>query len=72
MADTIVSNSPGSTNDSSGWAVAVIILLVVIAGGFFMLRYGFAQDGGKASDSAASVNVTLPVTPAPYSETPKQ
>ena len=71
MADTIVS-TPGNSNDSSGWAVAVIILLVVVVGGFFMLRYGFMPTQTQAPEGGASVQVTLPTAPSQNNNAPKQ
>ncbi len=54
---TIV-NTPGDRSDNSaGWAVAVIILLVVIAGiAFWYMRY----RGAPAQNPGATIQVNLP------------
>ena len=67
MADTIVTNSPG-TNDSgaAGWVVALIILVVVIVGGFLWYRnYGFPGAG------TTNINLTVPnpTIPTPTTDT---
>lgn len=66
MADTIVTNAPG-TNESgaAGWAVALIVLVAVIVGGIVLYRNG--TFGASAPTGATNINVTVPnpVTPAP-------
>ncbi len=59
MADTIVTNSPG-TNDSSavGMVVAFIILIAILAGGVVMYQRGFFN--GTAPADTTNINVTVP------------
>ena len=65
MADTFISNTPGSNNDngSAGWMVALFIVLVVVVGGIVMYQKGYFHS---AKDSTTNVNVTIPnpITPA--------
>ena len=66
MADTIITNTPDSTDSgAAGWAVALIIALAVIVGGFVWYRYYRAP--APASTTTNSINVTVPAatTPAP-------
>lgn len=66
MADTIVTNSPG-TNDGSaaGLMVALVLLIVVAVGGIVLYQRGFF--GAAAPAGATNINVTVPnpYTPAP-------
>lgn len=66
MADTIVTNSPG-TNDSSavGIVMAFILLIAVVAAGFVMYQRGVFNSTSKPADTT-NINVTIP-TPAPDS-----
>ncbi len=59
MADTIVTNSPG-TNDSSavGMLVALIILVAIVVGGIVMYQRGFFN--GAAPSDTTNINVTVP------------
>ncbi len=59
MADTIVTNSPG-TNDSSavGMVVALIILVAIVVGGIVMYQRGFFNMSQPADTT--NINVTLP------------
>ena len=65
MADTIVTNSPGSNDGSSGWAVALIVLIVVIVGGFVMYQKGMIGTPSSAGTTNINVVVPNPITPAP-------
>lgn len=60
MADTIVTNSPG-TGDSSavGMVIAFIILIAVLAGGVVMYQRGFFDNTSQPADST-NINVTIP------------
>ena len=64
MADTIVTNAPG-TNDSgaAGWVVALVIVLVVVFGGVFLYQRGVFR--GAAPAGATNINVTVPTPTAP-------
>ena len=66
MADTIVTNSPG-TNDSgaAGWVVALIVLVVVIVGGIVLYRHGTFGAAAPAGSTNINVTVPNPTTPAP-------
>lgn len=69
MADTIISNTPRSGDDSgsAGWVVALVIILAVIIGGVLLYQRGFFST---ATPSTTNINVTVPnpVTPAPTTE----
>ncbi len=66
MADTIITNTPGTSNDggSAGWIVALVIVLVVIVGGVLAYQKGYFHS---AKDSTTNIQVTIPnpITPAP-------
>ncbi len=67
MADTIVTNTPGtSEGGSAGWMVALIILLAVIAGGVFLYRRGILDVPSRTTN----INVTLPTPTVPEPITP--
>ncbi len=59
MADTIVTNSPG-TNDSSavGMVMAFILLIAIIAGGIVLYQRGVLNQA-KPADTT-NINVTVP------------
>lgn len=59
MADTIVTNSPG-TNDSSavGMVVALVVVVAVIVVGIVMYQRGFFNNGATPTDT--NINVTIP------------
>ncbi len=58
MADTVITNTPApSTDSSAGWVVAVLILIVVLAGGIFAYQRG--MFGGAKADTT-NINVTVP------------
>ncbi len=60
MADTIVTNSPG-TSDSGivGTLIALIILVAVIAGGVVLYQRGFFSNAPAPADTT-NINVTIP------------
>lgn len=68
MADTIISNVPGSRTDDgmAGWLIALVIILAVAIGAFFMYQNGFFRSD-TTTDDTTNFNVTLPdpVTPPP-------
>ena len=61
---TIINTPPNTTNatesdNSAGWAVAVIVLLAVIGGGIYLwFNYRATPEGNKGE---TNINVTLPV-----------
>ena len=60
MADTIVTNSPGSSDSSAaGMIIAVIILLAVVVGGVFLFRSG-ALNNDQDAQPDTNINVTIP------------
>jgi hypothetical protein len=61
MADTIISNTPGSREDSgtAGLLIAFVIIVAVAVGAFAMYQNGFFRSGTEA-DSTTNINVTLP------------
>lgn len=59
MADTIVTNSPGTTDSGAGWVVALIILVAVIVGGVVMYQRGFFVGQGPVDTT--NINVTMPI-----------
>jgi hypothetical protein len=49
------------TDDSGGWAVAIIILLAVVAvGAFLWMRYYRAPAATSTTPGGTNINVTLP------------
>jgi hypothetical protein len=63
-----------SSDDSAGWAVAVIILLAVVAvAGFLWMRY-YSAPAVPASNGGTNINVTLPESQSqtPGATTPQQ
>ncbi|QQR65306.1 hypothetical protein IPH92_01855 [Candidatus Kaiserbacteria bacterium] len=58
MADTIISNIPGTNDDaSSGWIVALVIIFAIIIGSTVLYQRGFfATETG----STTNINVTVP------------
>ena len=64
MADTIVTNSPGSSGEgSAGWAVAFIILIAAVVVGFVLYQRGFFAVSDQTPDTT-NINVTIPTPPA--------
>lgn len=62
MADTIITNTPGTGDSGSGalgWVVALIVILAVVVGGFLWVRRG-APTPAPAS---TNINVQLPEVP---------
>lgn len=68
MADTIVTNSPG-TNDSgaAGWVAALAIIVALVVGGIFLYQRGVFSP--QESADTTNINVTVP-TPTTDSKTP--
>ena len=67
MADTIVTNTPGTNdNGAAGWVVALIVLVAVIVAGIVMYQRGFFMQSAQ-TPSSTNINVTVPnpTTPAP-------
>lgn len=65
MADTIVTNSPGTTDSNAvGTVIALIVLIAVIAGGIVLFQRG-VFNMSKPADTT-NINVTIP-TPTPNS-----
>ena len=59
MADTIVTNSPGTSDSgAAGMVIALIALVVVVVGGIVMYQRGFFNDTSKPGDT--NINVTIP------------
>lgn len=63
MADTIVTNSPG-TGDSSaaGWVVALVIVVAIVAGGIVLYQNGAFNGAGSADTTNINVTVPTPTT----------
>ncbi len=60
MADTIVTNTPGTTSDSAaGWVVALIVLAAVVIGGLIWYRSGASLPSGDTN-----INVSVPTPSA--------
>ena len=59
MADTIISNTPGSQEDSgmAGWFLAFVVIIAIVIAGFTMYQNGFF---GSNPDSTTNINVTIP------------
>ena len=62
MADTIVTNTPGTSDSGAGWVVALIILIAVVVGGFFMYQRGFFRAAGPADTNIINVTIPTPTT----------
>jgi len=63
MADTIVTNSPGTNeNAAAGWVVALVIVVAVVIGGIFLYQRG-TFNTSKAADTT-NINVTVPTPTA--------
>ena len=65
MADTIVTNSPG-TNDSSsavGMVMAFIVLIAVLAIGVVMYQRGFFNNTKPADTTNINITVPNPTVP---------
>ena len=66
MTDTIITNTPRSSDDSggAGWLVALVIILAVGIGGLVLYQKGFFNGNGETT---TNINVTIPdpVTPIP-------
>ncbi len=60
MADTIITNSPERSSESSaGWFVALIIIIAVVAGGILLYKRG-AFSRAPAPSNDTNINVTIP------------
>lgn len=70
MADTIITNTPPSSNDAggAGWAVALVIIVALGIGGYVLYRNG-AFRGAPAGDST-NINITNPLPEVPVTEVP--
>lgn len=68
MADTIITNTPGSTdsNGTAGLIMIVILIATLLIGGMYLYKKGYFSAN---NDSTTNINVTvpnpLPKTPAP-------
>ena len=66
MADTIITNTPRSQDDSgsTGFVAAIIIVMVLVLVGLFLYQNSFFRAN---PESTTNVKVTLPdvVTPSP-------
>ncbi len=62
MADTIVTNTPGTTNSDSaaGWVVALIVLAAIVIGGLIWYRSGAPVPAGGGTN----INVSVPTPSA--------
>lgn len=59
MADTIVTNTPGTSDSgAAGMVIALIVLVVVVVGGIVMYQRGFFNNG--AAPAGTNINVTIP------------
>jgi hypothetical protein len=68
MADTIISNTPGSRSDNgtSGWIFALLVIVAIAVAGVVMYQNGFLNSTSDTDDTT-NINVTVPdpVTPTP-------
>ena len=64
MADTIITNTPGSTTDdsSAGLVVSLVVIVALMVAGVMMYQNGYFQT--KAADTT-NVNVTVPTPETP-------
>jgi hypothetical protein len=71
MADTIVTNTPATSDGGAGWVVALIILIAVAVGGVALYQNGFFQ-AKEVAPGTTNINVTVPnPLPTPDGATPK-
>lgn len=72
MADTIITNTPGTNDDSSGAGLIVAFVLVValVIGGIMLYQRGYIGSIAAPKTSDTNINVTIPnpVTPAPAAQ----
>ena len=66
MADTIITNTPRSSDDAggAGWLVALVIILAVGIGGLVLYQQGFFNESGETTTNI-NVSIPDPVTPIP-------
>ncbi len=72
MADTIISNTPGSRSDNgmAGWAVALLVILAMVVAGVVLYQNNFFQSATD-TNSTTNINVTAPdLAPAPITPAP--
>ena len=64
MADTIITNTPDSSDSSAGIVLAIIFAVLAI-GGFVLYQQGVFQAAPEqAKSDTTEINVTLPEPPA--------
>ena len=72
MADTIISNTPGSRGDSgmAGWGPALLVIIAMVVAGVVLYQNNFFRSATDTNDTT-NINVTTPdlvpkpITPAP-------
>ena len=72
MADTIISNTPGSRGDSgmAGWFIALLIILAMVIAGVVLYQNNFFRSGTD-TPSTTNINVTTPdLAPKPITPEP--
>ena len=72
MADTIISNTPrsGDNSGNAAWIVTLVIVLAVIIGGVVLYQKGFFGTANPSNPSDTNINVTVPnpIAPVPTTE----
>ena len=68
MADTIVTNSPGTNDSGAGWVVALIIFVAVAVGGTILYQKGFFNNNAPKPADTTNINIEVP-TPTPTPDT---
>lgn len=73
MADTIISNTPGSRDDGmAGWVVALLIIVAMAVAGVVLYQNNFFRSGTDTS-STTNINVTTPdLDPKPITPVPPE
>lgn len=72
MADTIISNTPGSRGDSemAGWVLALLVILAMVVAGVVLYQNDFFRSATDTSDTT-NINVTTPdLVPKPITPVP--
>jgi hypothetical protein len=65
MADTIITNTPDTSDNAMGGIVAVVIIAVLVAGGVLLYQTGLLSTvSDPANSDTTEINVTVP-TPTP-------
>ena len=67
MADTIITNTPGSTSDdsSAGLVVSLVVIVALMVAGVMMYQNGYFHSNKAADTTNVNIIVPTPEIPAP-------